>query len=133
MLKLKAWPIVVGILIDTLGSIVVGVLYLIAVIGITGAAEPPLIVADILGLFMTAIGGFVAARMARTQPIQHGAAVGAGAILVWLLVEWFSPTETLPGWDAVLSFVGIIPAGALGGYVAAKRANTPHALGSGER
>jgi putative membrane protein (TIGR04086 family) len=72
---------------------------------------------------MTAVGGFVAARMARTQPIQHGIAVGVGALLVWLLFQWVSTGDALPGWYEMASFVSVVPAGALGGYLAAKRGN----------
>lgn len=132
MTKLKTWPIVVGILIDALGSIGVGVLYFIGIFGwqiARGAppsdealSTPHLIVTEIVGLCLTAVGGFVAARMARTEHIQHGIAVGIGALLVWLLVERVSPSESLPVWYETVSFVGVVPAGALGGYVAARGA-----------
>ena len=134
MTKLKAWPIVVGILIDTLGSIVVGVVYFIGIFGLQIArgtppsdeafGTPHLIVTEIVGLFLTAVGGFVAARMARTRHVQHGIAVGVGALLVWLLLEWISPSDTAPFWCETALFVGVAPAGALGGYVA-KRAYMP--------
>jgi hypothetical protein len=135
MMNLKTWPIVVGILIGTLGTIGVGILYFIGIFGWqiargtapTDAAlsTPQLIVTEIIGLFLTTVGGFVAARMARTQHSRHGAAVGVGALLVWLLVEWFSASDALPVWYEAVSFVSVIPAGALGGYVAAQRANRP--------
>lgn len=98
MTTLKTWPIVVGMLIDTLGSIGVGVLYFVGIFGLQIArgvpasdgpfGTPHLIATEIVGLFVTTVGGFVAARMARTQHIQHGIAVGCGALLVWSLVEW---------------------------------------------
>ena len=97
MKKLKPWPIVVGILIGALGSIGIGVLYFVVIFGVQivrGAppgdellSAPHLIIIEMLGLFLTAVGGFVAARMARTLHIQHGIAVGVGALIVWLLVE----------------------------------------------
>ena len=37
---------------------------------------------EIVGLFLTTVGGFVAARIAQTQHIQHAIAVGFGALLV---------------------------------------------------
>jgi putative membrane protein (TIGR04086 family) len=134
MTKLKTWPIVVGILIDTLGSIGVGVLYFVGIFGLQIArgapasdepfGTPHLIVTEIVGLFLTTVGGFAAARMARTRHIQHGIAVGFGALLVWLLVDWVSPSDTLPVWYETASLIGVVPVGALGGYVA-KRAYMP--------
>jgi putative membrane protein (TIGR04086 family) len=131
MTKLKAWPMVAGILIDTLGSILAGVLYFISLFGLPIArgtppsdevfGTPHLIVTGIVGLFLTAFGGFVAARMARNQHVQHGIAVGVGALLVWLLLGWVSPSDTAPVWYETASFIGVIPAGALGGYVAKAR------------
>ena len=38
--------------------------------------------------------------------------------------EWVSPSDTLPARDETASFMGVVPAGALGGYVA-KRATMP--------
>ena len=75
-------------------------------------------------VFLTSVGGFVAARMVMTRHVQHGVTVGAGALLVWLALEWVTPRDTLPGgWYEMASFIGIVPAGALGGYVA-RRAGT---------
>jgi putative membrane protein (TIGR04086 family) len=133
VMNLKAWPIVVGILADSLGSIAVGALYLIGVLLIArGAPEsnaalatPHWIIFEIVGLFFTGAGGFVAARMARTRHIQHGAAVGVGALLLGVLVEWVIPADPAPVWYAAVSMVSVIPAGALGGYAAARRANSP--------
>jgi putative membrane protein (TIGR04086 family) len=132
---LKTWPIVVGIVIDTFGTIGVGLLYFLGILGWQIArgvppsdetlSTPHLIATEIVGLFLTAVGGFVAARMARTHHMQHGIAVGVGALLVWLLVEWVSPSEAIPVWYVTVSFVSVVPAGALGGYVAAKRAHVP--------
>jgi hypothetical protein len=142
MKRLKPWPIVAGILIDTFGSFGLGIFYFIGVFGlqiVRGAPPgddsltvPHLIVLEILGLFLTAVGGFAAARMARTLHIQHGIAVGVGALVVWLFLEWAVPSEGLPAWYEIVSFAGVVPAGALGGYAAAQRAHVPLQPTSGD-
>ena len=93
MTKLKPWPILVGILVDTLGSIGVGVVYVLGILGLQIARGVPasdepfgtthLIVTELVGLCLTTLGGLVAARMARTRHIQHGVAVGVGSLLVF--------------------------------------------------
>jgi putative membrane protein (TIGR04086 family) len=130
MTQLKMWPIAVGVLVDTLGSFAVGVVYVLGVFGkqmAEGAplseeslSTPELIVAEILGLLLTAVGGLVAARLARTQHVQHGMAVGLGCLVIWLPLELIGSGDSVPLWYDVVSFVGVVPAGALGGYAAGK-------------
>jgi len=118
------------VLVDTLGSFAVGVVYVLGVFGRQMAAgaplseeslsTPQLIVLEILGLLLTAVGGFVAARMARTRHVQHGMAVGGGCLVVWLLLELIGAGDSLPLWYNIVSFVSVVPAGALGGYAAGR-------------
>jgi putative membrane protein (TIGR04086 family) len=133
MTRVKPWPVVAGILVDVFGSVAVGVLYLLVIFGIQIIRGAPrqeslltthLLVLEVLGLLLTATGGFVAARLARISHTLHGVAVGVGALLVWQVVEWVSPPEgTTIGYEAV-TFLGAIPAGALGGWLAG-RTNQP--------
>jgi putative membrane protein (TIGR04086 family) len=78
-----------------------------------------LLIGFVIGTLGTAIGGFVAARKAGNFEIKHGAFVGLGSLIVsfieQLMQQEFVP---LPEWFRFLSVVAIIPAGALGGYVA---------------
>src|SRR5687768_1815259 len=121
MRGLKPWPIVAGILVDLSGSLGLGVLYFIGVFGLQIGRGAPLaeeslatrhlLVTEIIGLVLTAVGGFVAARMARTLYIQHGVAVGVGALLLWLVLEWAIPSEGLLAWYEYFSFGGVLPAG----------------------
>ena len=83
-------------------------------------STPELIAAEILGLLLTAVGGFVAARMARTRHVQHGMPVGGGCLVVWLLLELIGAGDSLPLWYNIVSFVSVVPAGALGGYAAGR-------------
>ncbi len=133
-MRLKPWPIIAGILIATIGSFLVGLLYFASVFGVHLAlGTPPENVAlhasefaslQLLNLIVTCIGGFVAARMARLAHLQHGASVGVASLLAWLVVDVTSPSEGTRMWSDVAAYVAEIPAGALGGYFAA-RANRP--------
>jgi hypothetical protein len=131
--NLRVWPVVVGILVDTIGSLLVGVVYVIGIFGVQIAqgtppsdeplGTPHLIVAEIVGLCVTGVGGYVAARLGGTRHVHYGIAVGGGALVVWLLVELLVPADALPGWYDIASVLGVVPAGMLGGLIAAKRAN----------
>jgi len=138
---LKLWPIIAGVLIDSVGSIGLAILYVLVIFGmqiLRGAppaddplTEPHLVVIQILGLLITTLGGFAAAQMAKTLHVQHGIAVGVVGLVVWLLVVWVSPSEGLPTWYEALWYVSAVPAGGLGGYAAARRANRPLQPSSG--
>jgi len=88
-------------------------------------STPELIAAEILGLLLTAVGGFVAARIARTRHVQHGMAVGVGCLVIWLPLQLIGSGDSLPLWYDVVSFVGVVPVGALGGFAARKWATVP--------
>ena len=128
MTDLKPWPILAGTLVDTLGSVALGVVYVLLMFGVQIASGLPpaeealstadLVVIEILGLLLTALGGFVAGYMARASEVRHGLAVGAGALLVWLLLELITPAEALAAWYDVISLVAVVPAAAFGGYLA---------------
>jgi hypothetical protein len=133
MSGLKPWPIVAGILIDIVGSVILGLLYVLIIVGMPMArgtppgdpiATPDYIVIEVLGLLLTAVGGFAAARMAKTLHVQHGLAVGIGALCVWIVIGWGSTSEWLPSWYEAASFAGLLAAGAAGGYVATRKRST---------
>ena len=138
MRTLKPWAIIAGVLIGTVGSVAVGVVYVLAIFTRQIASDLPpsdsalgathWAVIEILAFLAVAIGGFTAAHMAKAFHVRHGTAVGVSALVVWLLVEWASPSEGPSAWYESFSFVSSVPAGALGGYVASKRANGPSAL-----
>ena len=72
-----------------------------------------------IGALGTAIGGFVAARKAGKFQIKHGAFVGLGSLIVSFIEEVLrGESMPVPEWFRALSILSIIPAGALGGYVA---------------
>src|SRR5688572_13784040 len=129
MMKLKPWPVVAGILVDSLGSIAVAIVYVGAVLGAQIARgrevteqmlEPHVSITAILGLLLTVAGGFVAGRLAKSDEVRHGIAVGVGSVLIWLLLDWAAPAEGAESIVETLSFFAVIPAAALGGYGAAR-------------
>ena len=129
MMKLKPWPVVAGVLVDSLGSIAVAIVYVGAVLGAQIARgrevteqmlEPHVSITAILGLLLTVAGGFVAGRLAKSDEVRHGIAVGVGSVLIWLLLDWAAPAEGAESIVETLSFFAVIPAAALGGYGAAR-------------
>jgi hypothetical protein len=78
-----------------------------------------LMIGFIIGALGTALGGFVAARKAGKFQIKQGAFVGLGSLTVSFIEEVLQGgSMPMPEWFLALSILSIIPAGALGGYVA---------------
>jgi putative membrane protein (TIGR04086 family) len=130
MSGLKLWPVVVGLLIDIGGSIGAGIVFVVAVVAFGGAVDdetlstPQLIVTEILGLLFTATGGFVAAQMARMRHLQHGIAVGVGSLCIGLIMQVVVDGPVVPAWFEMIGYLAIVPAGAAGGYLAARAATS---------
>ena len=135
---LRAWPIVVGLLVDLVGSLFLGVGYSIVKVGTNIAAggggahqivltATEYLIAAVLGLLLVVAGGYVAGRMARVRPVTHGLCVGIGILLVTLIIEALSPDPAAPFWFNVVSIVGVVPAATVGGRLAEKstQADTP--------
>jgi hypothetical protein len=73
----------------------------------------------IIGALGTALGGLVAASKAGKFHIKHGAFVGLGSLILSFIEERVRGESTpMPEWFRALSVLSIIPAGALGGYLA---------------
>lgn len=78
-----------------------------------------LLIGFAIGALGTALGGFMAGRRAGVLEIKHGAFVGVGSLIVSFIEEAMREESVpLPEWFRLLSILAIIPAGALGGYVA---------------
>ena len=137
MPRLKPWPVLVGALVDLLGTLVVMLFYLSIVLGaqfssgeVTEDALTPtqLVVGDGLGLLLSVLGGFVAGRLAKIDEVHHGAAAGFSSLVGSLLIGWGSPVDGALSWRDVLLPLAVVPAAALGGYIAARlnARTTPH-------
>jgi hypothetical protein len=135
MPNLKPWPVLVGALVDLLGTLVVMLFYLSIVLGAQfsgGEATEDVLtpmqlaVGDGPGLLLSVVGGFVAGRLAKIDEVHHGAAAGFSSLVASLLIGWGSPVQGALSWRDVLLPLAVVPAAALGGYIAARlNARTP--------
>ncbi len=121
--RLKFKAVLLGFLVDTLGTLAFATVLIFAMTerglpqdeiaarmhGLSG-----LLLMLIFGLGFTLLGGYVAGRAAGQAEILHGAMVaGIGLVLGLFLRE-----PALPLWYEVVSFAAMIPSGAAGGYLA---------------
>ena len=126
-------PIISGVVLDTLVTIVLVTAYYYGVVAKTMPAEGEaaeeafaqywnsvdgLIMSLLLGSLGTMIGGFYAAYKAGALEMKHGALVGIGSILLGLFMQAAGLLGESPEWFMALSFAAAIPAGALGGFLA---------------
>src|SRR5688500_8558127 len=128
--SLKPWPIVVGLLVDTVGSFIFGLAYVIVMFirqgtGGGDADAMPLTTTDsgmalVFGLLLVIAGGYVAARDAVIRPVAHGVCVGVGVLVITLILEALASDLWAPTWFALISVLGVVPAGALGGVLASR-------------
>ena len=78
-----------------------------------------LIIGFVIGTLATVLGGFVAARKAGKLEIKHGALVGICSLALSFIEQSLQEESLpLPEWYRFLSVLAIIPAGALGGFLA---------------
>lgn len=70
----------------------------------------------ILGTFATIVGGYVAARLAKKEPLLNAGVIGVLGIILGVLLA-----ENYPLWFNVLGFVSVLPAALLGGHLARSR------------
>ena len=126
-IRVKA--VLLGVLTDIGGSVVVGIVIGV-VIGVVLAARgvpaneiaarlhgvAVLIPSLVLGFGFTALGGYVAGRVAKQSEVLHGGIVGAIGIPFGLLFA-----ASLPLWYSIVSIVGVVPFGMLGGLFARQK------------
>ena len=127
-------PIVVGVVVDYIATYAAMYAYFFVYVanelGKRGEVSPEvittymlsdegLIIGFMIGALGTVLGGFVAARRAGKIEIKHGAFVGLGSLIVSAIEQAMQEDPVvIPEWFRFLSVISIIPAGALGGFVA---------------
>ncbi len=125
MRRLKFRAILLGFLIDTLGTLTVAFTMIFAM-GANGIPMDEITVRMhgfsgllfmmIIGLGFTFVGGYVAGRTAGQAEALHGAAVaGTGLVLGLFLRE-----PNLPLWYEAVSFAAMVPIGMAGGHIAGR-------------
>lgn len=128
MAGLNIRAVLVGSLVDILGSFFIGALFF-GILGATSNAttpeelnriydgSPPLQVTTmLLGLVMTATGAYVAARMAKGTERLHAFAVGVVSTTMGFTIVFAAP-ETAPFWSQAASLILTIPAAFAGGEI----------------
>lgn len=136
VMKVKA--IIVGLLVDVVGSVVVGMVLgvLAAIIAISkGGASPETLAAlranvlvKALGLvgttFFTALGGYVAARLSKPNGVKNAVAVGILSLAITIVLAAVMPGVT-PKWKLIVGLLVTVPAAFIGGQIATGRAQHP--------
>ena len=128
-IKLKA--VAVGILIDIVGSTLVGIL-IGAFIGIIGKTSGdasmahlkalqtsiPLKLLGLLGTtFFTGLGGYFAARLSPPNGFSNSLAVGIVSLMLGIVLSVILPGVT-PPWKVIIGLILTIPAAVIGGRIA---------------
>jgi hypothetical protein len=127
MKGLKLAAVAVGVAVDILGSLVIGLVAFVATADGQSLTEPVdmldrfgtfgLVLMLAVGTAQTGLGGFVAGRIAKVNYVRHGLAVGV-CTLVFGMLSALGPDSGLPMWYVVSGFVATLPVSALGGYLA---------------
>jgi len=120
--------IVWGAMFDNIGCLFFTAIIGIA-LGITGISENEintqvgspigLIMNIILAFGFTFFGAYIAGRIAKHSEVLHGGIVGAIGIILGfiIIVAMYFPIH----WPQIVSFVGIVPIGMMGGYFSKTR------------
>jgi hypothetical protein len=111
--QVRVKAIVLGALVDIVGSVVAGGILLGVWRSHGGSGLPRIGLQDAVGLAFSFLGGLVAARVARRREFLHAVASALPCLLLGLAVP--AETVTSPLWHQVLSHAGI-PFALLGGY-----------------
>ncbi len=126
--KLNIKAIIIGWLVDTVGSFIAGIFIGITagIILVTKGISPEQIAEELssskafqnfslfVGFSFTFLGGYIAALIAKADEIKHALIVGVLSLITSVL--FFSITQTTePNWQLISLFV--IPFALLGGYL----------------
>lgn len=128
--------VILGVLTDIVGSLAV-MTAVGVIVGIAAAAQGApqaeldlqlqrpgfLMPSVLLGLGFTALGGFVAGRVSGRLETIHGCLVGSVCVVLGILLWPLS--ASVPAWYTVVSLLGSVPLGLLGGYLAENTRGVP--------
>ncbi len=120
--------IVIGSLVDTIGTLIAGLIFDAAVSTSSGVSDPNALAAMVyssvplqlgqlaFGLALTAIGAYVAATIAKKEPRLQAFAVGVVSTAIGFVFV-FSAPEGAPFWAEAAGLLLTIPAAFAGGEV----------------
>ena len=121
--RVRLAAVALGVLTAVVGSIASGILLVIFMVanGIPDSEIMPRLnslsglLLKLLSMFgFTAVGGFFAGYLARKVYLLHGALVGS----VGLILSFLCLNGSLPLWYLAGHYLGMVPAGVMGGFVA---------------
>src|SRR4030042_3054503 len=127
--SLKA--VIIGLLVDIIGTTIIGVLIgiIAGIIIATSVVSPEeigekfsnftvfKIVLLLNGLFFSAFGGYLAARIAKISELKHSFITGVLSVLTGILFLLIMPEMTTLDWSQIASLLLTIPFALIGGYV----------------
>lgn len=123
--KISFKAILIGSLVDIVGSIFIGISIMIAV-GLATAIQgvnyldfirsfEMRIIVFFIGTLITILSGYVAGRISKFKEVKHALFVGIISEVMGI-IDLISGPSTLPSWYIISSIVVVIPAAMLGGY-----------------
>ena len=80
-----------------------------------------LMVGLLLGTLTTVLGGYLAARIAKTLPLYNGLAVGVLGLFAGIFLG--GGTEESPWWYLTIGYLSVIPSALVGAWFAQKKSN----------
>jgi hypothetical protein len=97
------------------------------------AAPEFLLAATIHGTFFTAVGGYVAGRLAPSDELRHAVIVGLLSLVMAALIATTPGGGPRPAWwFDVVGYLLAVPAAAAGGWLAQRREDPGRRRGGGE-
>ncbi|MCT4618750.1 MAG: hypothetical protein N4A62_05110 [Marinisporobacter sp.] len=127
--KLSFKAIFIGLLVDYIGSIVLGTLQFFVVmasswkqgVNITETllSLKMLSISFFLGIICSILGGYVAAKISKHNEIKHALFVGILSDGISIVMNIIG-TIAIPFWYSVSSIILVVPAAIFGGYLGRK-------------
>lgn len=122
---LNWWAVAAGVAVDMVGSFGVGVATVLLALAVGVPMDPNLpepawfLAAGMVGgCAASALGGLVAAAIARRRELHHATVTGVVSLLLALpLMVLARPLATHPLWYDVLTVLVVVPSAALGGWL----------------
>jgi hypothetical protein len=85
---------------------------------------PFLLAAVIAGAASALLGGFIAARIARTRELLHAALVPVPCMVLGVVLNLMGKVGPTPTWYKIAAYAAVIPAALMGGHLGVLRKQT---------